>query len=60
MADVPAEVFSFSKRQLQQPAQDRIAARSADDDAAVVAMWSSDRTREAITRYLDALRRRPR
>lgn len=59
MAEIPAEVFSFSKRQLQQPARDRIAARSGDDDA-VEAMWSSNRTREAIRGYLDKLKRRPR
>jgi len=59
LARLPAEVFAFSKRQLQQPARDRIAARSGDDEA-VLAMWSSDRTREAIARYLDALRQRPR
>jgi len=59
MARVPAEVFAFSKLQLQQPARDRIAARSGDDEA-VLATWSSDRTRDAIARYLDALRQRPR
>lgn len=59
LAQFPAEVFAFSKRQLQQPARDRIAARSGDDEA-VLAMWSSARTREAIARYLDALRQRPR
>ena len=30
MAQVPADVFSLTKRQLQQPARDRIAARSGD------------------------------
>ncbi len=59
MARVPAEVFAFSKRQLQQPARDRIAARSGDDEA-VLAAWSSDRARDGIARYLDALRQRPR
>lgn len=58
MGEIPAEVFSFSKGQLQQPARDRIAARSGDDDA-VMAMWSSNRTREAVSRYLDTLKRRP-
>jgi enoyl-CoA hydratase len=59
LARVPADVFGFSKRQLQQPARDRIAARRGDDEA-VAAMWSSDRTRQAIAGYLDALRQRPR
>jgi enoyl-CoA hydratase len=59
MARIPAEVFAFSKRQLQRPARDRIAARSGEDEA-VLAMWSSDRTRAAIARYLDALKQRSR
>jgi enoyl-CoA hydratase len=59
MARTPAGVFSVSKRQLQQPARERIAARSGDQEAAVK-MWSSDRTRDAIARYLSALRERTR
>ena len=59
MAQVPAEVFAFSKRQLQQPARDAIAACGGDDEA-VLAMWSSDRTRDAIAGYLDALKQRSR
>jgi enoyl-CoA hydratase len=59
MAQVPAGVFAFSKRQLQQPARDRIAAHSGDDEA-VLAMWSSARTRDAITGYLGTLKQRPR
>jgi enoyl-CoA hydratase len=57
MARIPAGVFSFSKRQLQQPARDRIAAVSHDDEA-VQEMWSSARTRDGIAAYLDALRQR--
>jgi enoyl-CoA hydratase len=57
MARTPTDVFSFSKRQLQQPARDRIAARSGDEEAAVK-MWSSDRTRDAIAQYLRELRKR--
>jgi enoyl-CoA hydratase len=59
MARVPAEVFAFSKRQLQQPARDAIATCGSDDEA-VQAMWSSDRTRAAIAGYLDALKQRAR
>ena len=59
MRRTPADVFSFSKRQLQQPARDRIAALS-QDDAAVLAMWSSARTRDGIAAYLNALKQRPR
>ena len=53
---LPAEVFAFSKRQLQRPARERIAA-GADADA-VQAMWESLPTQEAVTAYLDSLGRR--
>jgi enoyl-CoA hydratase/carnithine racemase len=59
LAQIPAGVFSFSKRQLQQPARDRIAARSGDD-AEILATWSSAATQAAITGYLDRLKQRPR
>ena len=59
MAQIPADVFAFSKRQLQRPARERIAARSGDEEA-VLAMWSSARTRDAITGYLSQLTQRPR
>jgi enoyl-CoA hydratase len=59
LAQIPAGVFSFSKRQLQQPARDRIAAHSGDD-AEVLATWSSAATQAAITGYLDKLKHRPR
>jgi enoyl-CoA hydratase len=55
MGRTPAEVFSFTKRQLQQPARERIAARG--DDDAVLAMWSSAATRDRISAYLEQLRR---
>ena len=56
MARVPAEVFEFSKRQLQQPARARLTGREGDDEV-VLAMWSSDRTLAAIAQYLDTLKR---
>jgi enoyl-CoA hydratase len=59
LARVPADVFAFSKRQVQRPARDRIAARR-DEEAAVTAMWSADRTRDAIAGYLGALKDRAR
>jgi enoyl-CoA hydratase len=59
MAQIPARVFAFSKRQLQQPARERIAARSGDDGE-VLATWSSAATQAAITGYLDQLKHRPR
>jgi hypothetical protein len=52
-------VFAVSKRQLQQPARDRIAARRGED-ADVLATWSSAATLEAISGYLGGLRHRPR
>jgi enoyl-CoA hydratase len=57
MLRTPAEVFSFTKRQWQQPTLDRIAARK-DDAEAVAAMWASPRSLEAIAAYLDALGKR--
>ena len=59
MAQIPADVFAFSKRQLQRPARERIAARSGDEEA-VLAMWLSAGTREAIAGYLSTLSKRPR
>ena len=59
MLRTPADVFAVSKRQLQQPARDRIAARGGDEEA-VAELWSSDRTRDAIARYLSALKERAR
>jgi enoyl-CoA hydratase len=56
MAQVPPEVFEFSKRQLQQPARARLTGREGDDEV-VLSMWSSDRTRDAITEYLATLKR---
>jgi enoyl-CoA hydratase len=57
MLRLPAEVFAFSKRQLQRPARERIAAAGADADA-VQAMWESLHTRETVTAYLEDLGRR--
>ncbi len=57
MLRLPPEVFAFSKRQLQRPARERIAAAGADADS-VQAIWGSLRTREAVTAYLDTLGRR--
>lgn len=54
MARTPADVFAFSKRQLQRPARDRIAAARADEEA-ILAMWESPSTLNAIAGYLDAL-----
>lgn len=57
MGKVPADVYAFSKRQLRQPVWERIAAHDAAD-AEVLQVWSSDPTRDAISAYLESLRRR--
>ncbi|TDP92091.1 enoyl-CoA hydratase/isomerase family protein [Labedaea rhizosphaerae] len=57
MGEVPADVYAFSKRQLRQPVWERIAAHDSAD-AEVLEVWSSDRSRDAITAYLESLRRR--
>jgi enoyl-CoA hydratase len=56
MMRIPPDVFSFTKRQLQQPAWERIAAHAGDEDAVLVT-WASARTREAIAAYLGTLRK---
>jgi enoyl-CoA hydratase len=59
LAQVPAEVFTFSKRQLQRQARERIATLRAEDDAAVVDLWSSTGVQAAISGYLQSLDQRP-
>jgi enoyl-CoA hydratase len=59
LAQIPADVFAFSKRQLQQPARERITARRGDDRD-VLATWSSAATHATIAAYLGQLRRRAR
>ena len=56
MMRIPHDVFSFTKRQLQEPARERIAASVGDEDA-VLAAWAAARTREAIAAYLGTLRK---
>jgi enoyl-CoA hydratase len=56
MGRTPAGVFAFTKRQLQRPARERLAAARGDDEA-VLAMWSSAETRDRISAYLERLRR---
>jgi enoyl-CoA hydratase len=49
---LPAGVFAHTKRQLQGPVRDRIAARTATDDPAMREMWASAGVRDAITQYM--------
>jgi enoyl-CoA hydratase len=56
MAKTPAEVYSLSKRQLQQPAREAMDGHGVDEEA-VAAGWESAGTRDAIAGYLAALGR---
>lgn len=57
---LPPGVFAFTKRQLQAPARERIAARSGEDDPAMSRFWESDAVRTAVAGYLDRLTARAR
>jgi enoyl-CoA hydratase len=54
MARTPAEVYSFTKRQLQQPARAAMDGHAADEEA-IEAGWRSPDTRDAIAAYLATL-----
>jgi enoyl-CoA hydratase len=58
LASVPAEVYAFTKRQLQGPARIRIDAITQADDDAATAMWAAPETQSAINGFLDGLRQR--
>jgi enoyl-CoA hydratase len=60
LAHVPAEVFTFSKQQLQRDTRERIATLQAADDAAVTEMWASADVQAAIAGYLESMERRSR
>jgi enoyl-CoA hydratase len=59
-AALPAGVFAHTKRQLQGPTRERIAARQDEDDRRLVELWTSPSVRGAIDRYLSELAARPR
>lgn len=46
------EAYAFTKRQLQRPAREAIAARTAIDDAEVTQMWTSEATTARIREFL--------
>lgn len=54
---VPAPVYAFTKRQLQQPTRKRIAARQEAEDAQVRELWATDAVQSRIATYLQSLRR---
>jgi enoyl-CoA hydratase len=55
---IPADVYAFTKRQLQEPARIRIDAISADDDDAATAMWAAPATQSAINGFIARLNQR--
>jgi enoyl-CoA hydratase len=54
MGDMPAARFGITKRQLRQPALDRVERHSADTDPTVLASWKSPETHAAMRAYLEA------
>jgi enoyl-CoA hydratase len=52
------EAFRLAKTRLHRPAIEAIEAATAEEDAAVLAGWTSDDTRRRIAAALDALTRR--
>jgi len=54
MGDMPAARFGITKRQLRQPALDRVKRHAASTDANVLAAWKSSETRAAMRSYLEA------
>lgn len=55
LARLPRGVFTFTKRQLQGPARERITAHTPLDNPAMKELWSSADVREAIDRYMTRL-----
>jgi enoyl-CoA hydratase len=53
MASIPARSYALSKRQLREPVNARIAARTAQDDEAVRAVWMDPKTLENMRSYLE-------
>jgi enoyl-CoA hydratase len=58
LAAAPAEVYALSKTQLHRQTRQRIDANQLLDDAQVLELWSSPRTRERLREYLDEIGRR--
>jgi enoyl-CoA hydratase len=52
------EAYRLAKTQLHRPADQAIEATTAEDDAAVLAGWTSEDTRRRIAAALEALTRR--
>lgn len=58
LATVPAEVYALSKKQLQQPAVQRIESLRALDDPAVIEIWSAESTRDFLVEFMASLGRK--
>jgi enoyl-CoA hydratase len=52
LAQTPAAVYAGAKRQLREPARERIAARRDVDDPGVVALWSDEATQAHLRGFL--------
>lgn len=58
LARISPEVFGYTKRQLQGPARDRLAAVSQADEDAATQMWASPATQAAINGFLSGLKQK--
>ena len=56
LARIPADVYAFTKRQLQEPARSRIDAITPADEDAATAMWATPATQAAINGFMARLR----
>ncbi len=53
MAAIPADAFAITKRQIRQPALDRMQAQAAETDARVLEVWSRPEILDGIRAFLD-------
>lgn len=56
LCTAPPDVYAFAKNQLHRPVRERIDADRPADDPQVLKIWSSDRTRQTLTDYLESLK----
>jgi enoyl-CoA hydratase len=58
LARITPEVFTYTKRQLQGPARDRLASVSQAEDDSSTQMWASPAVQDAINGFMSALQRK--
>ncbi|MCE7004318.1 enoyl-CoA hydratase/isomerase family protein [Kibdelosporangium philippinense] len=58
LAAVPADVYALSKKQLQQPAVQRIETLREQDDPGVTEIWGSPATRDFLAEFMRSLGRK--